>query len=93
MRTVKARFFADLRTVFGVRMVDVPLERAPDIGCLLDLVCDTPQRQQAVFAAPGVPRREIAVLVNGRNIRFLDRLETKLCEGDEVAIFPPVYGG
>jgi molybdopterin converting factor small subunit len=46
-----------------------------------------------VFAAPGVPRREIAVLVNGRNIRFLDRLETKLCEGDEVAIFPPVYGG
>ncbi len=93
MPGVTVRLFADLRTVFGVRMVDVPLERAPDIACLLGLVCDTPRRWQAVFAEPGVPRREIAVLVNGRNIRFLDRLETKLCEGDEVAIFPPVYGG
>jgi molybdopterin converting factor small subunit len=33
------------------------------------------------------------LLVNGRDIDFLNRLETKLKEGDEVALFPPVGGG
>lgn len=35
----------------------------------------------------------ILVLVNGRNIMFLDGLKTKLKEGDVVAISPPIAGG
>lgn len=33
------------------------------------------------------------VLVNGRNIKFLEGLDTKLSEGDVVVICPPVAGG
>ena len=39
-------------------------------------------------------RRLLRVLVNGRHYTTLpDRLNTKLKEGDEVALFPPVVGG
>lgn len=32
-------------------------------------------------------------LVNGRNIVFLNGLDSKLKDGDKLAIFPPVAGG
>ncbi|MHA1648787.1 MAG: MoaD/ThiS family protein [Candidatus Helarchaeota archaeon] len=33
------------------------------------------------------------MLVNGRNINFLDGRNTKLKDGDVVAISPPIAGG
>jgi len=38
-------------------------------------------------------RRLLAIYVNGRNIRFLNQLDTKLSPDDEVAILPSVSGG
>lgn len=35
----------------------------------------------------------IQVLVNGRDMRYLDGLETVLSERDEIRLFPPVGGG
>lgn len=35
----------------------------------------------------------IAILVNGRNINFLQGLETPLNPGDKVTIIPPAAGG
>ncbi|MHA1358344.1 MAG: MoaD family protein [Candidatus Helarchaeota archaeon] len=35
----------------------------------------------------------ILILVNGRNIRFLDGRNTSLKDGDVVAISPPIAGG
>ena len=38
--------------------------------------------------------RHIRILVNGRHYTHLpDRLDTRLNEGDEVCLFPPVAGG
>jgi sulfur-carrier protein len=38
-------------------------------------------------------RRFVNVYVNDEDIRFLDKLETPVSEGDEVAILPAVAGG
>jgi len=38
-------------------------------------------------------RETVNVLVNGRGINLLSGLDTKLKDGDVVAIFPPVSGG
>ncbi|OUJ18815.1 Molybdopterin converting factor small subunit MoaD [Methanonatronarchaeum thermophilum] len=38
-------------------------------------------------------RDNVMVLKNGKNIEFLDKLDTELDEGDRVAIFPPIAGG
>ena len=36
---------------------------------------------------------ELTILLNGRNIYILKRLETQLKEGDTVVLLPPVIGG
>ena len=41
----------------------------------------------------GVAQGYLHVLLNGRNIVFLDGSETRLKDGDTVAILPPIGGG
>jgi len=35
----------------------------------------------------------IVILINGRNYMFLEELNTKLKDGDEIVISPPLVGG
>ena len=35
----------------------------------------------------------VVILVNGRNYLFLDELNTKLKDGDQIVISPPLVGG
>lgn len=46
-----------------------------------------------LFDHQGRPRRFINIYVNGRDYRFIDRLDTKLQDGDVVSIIPAVSGG
>ena len=46
-----------------------------------------------LFDSGGRPRRFINIYVNGRDYRFLDKLDTVLHEGDVVALLPAVSGG
>lgn len=41
----------------------------------------------------GVASGYLHVLVNGRNVVFLDGAKTRLHEGDTVAVLPPIGGG
>jgi len=41
----------------------------------------------------GVAQGYLHVLLNGRNIVFLDGPETRLHDGDTVAVLPPIGGG
>jgi len=40
-----------------------------------------------------IPLPYIRLMVNGRDIAFLNRLKTELQEGDEILILPPIAGG
>ena len=46
-----------------------------------------------LFDQDGKPRRFINIYVNGRDSRFLKRLDTELSPGDTVTIIPAVSGG
>ena len=41
----------------------------------------------------GMLESHVVILVNGRNYLFLDGLNTKLKDGDQIVISPPLIGG
>jgi len=91
---VKVRLFALLREVAGTKEIEEEVEEGITVKDLLErLSTKLPKRfRELVFEEQNVSKNVI-ILVNRRGIRELEGLETKLKDGDEVALLPPVSGG
>ncbi len=84
---------------FRERLKSTPWVELAENSTLRDLVFHLPGEFQELIEASGRPQPNrgpgaIAILVNGQHYTHLpDRLNTRLEDGDEVAVFPPVAGG
>lgn len=89
MARVRVRFFATFREVSGSAEAHA---EAADVSDLLE-------QMTARYGRPfrdllrGLEPDSFVVLVNGRNIGHGHGVLTKLNDGDEVSLFPPVSGG
>ena len=90
---VKVKFFAPFRELFGAKESEIELKGAPDVQELLNLLCDSDERRDKIFDQFGELSSYVMILKNRQPIQILDGVRTKLEEGDEIAIFPPVSGG
>ena len=64
------------------------------VGALVaDLDKHHPGLREKIFDDRGQVRRFVNIYVNGDDIRFLDNLQSKLKDGDEVSIVPAIAGG
>lgn len=90
---VTVRTFADFRELLGKELV----LSVPEGETVLELLQILGKGNAAflpkVLEGDGQLRPYVNILENGRNIKFLNGLETKLADGDVIAIFPPVAGG
>lgn len=90
---VRIKAFANFRDILG-RDLEVRLEDGSTVKELLDSLCETHQRMKsAIFDESGRVREYVVLMKNRKDIDSLEGLKTKLSEGDEVAILPPVAGG
>jgi len=90
---VTVKTFADFRELLGKELV-LSIPEGETVRELLQIL----GKRHAAFLPKvlqddGQLRPYVNILENGRNIKFLNGLETRLAEGDIVAIFPPVAGG
>jgi MoaD family protein len=90
--TVRARFFAYFRDLFGGRERGLSLPAGGTVADALAVLCDTPGRRGEIFADAGL-RPHIVVMVNGTPIGSLRDLATPLADGDTLAVFPLMGGG
>jgi sulfur-carrier protein len=90
---VRVTLFAWLRQLFEMREARVPAEDASDVGQLLSSICSTREQRQGLFQESGALRADLTVLLNGHNIALMSGGSTALRSGDEVAVFPAIYGG
>ncbi len=64
------------------------------VGEVVDgLVADYPDLESNLLDDGGAVRKFINIYLNDEDIRFLEKLETPVVQGDEVAILPAVAGG
>ncbi len=92
MASVSVELAGALARIAGEKRVTV---EAGLLGQVLDALASGHGEafRDRLFDDGGRPRRFINIYVNGRDYRFLDKLDTVLREGDVVALLPAVSGG
>lgn len=91
---MKVKVYATLRPIIGGADVPTAIQPGRPVRDLVDeMVARWPDLRAELLDGDGNLQRRIQIMVNGRNIKFLDGLDTALSAGDSVAIFPPVGGG
>jgi molybdopterin synthase sulfur carrier subunit len=89
---VKIRSFAGFRHILG-RENEVDLAHGASIEDLLDALCAAHvELRPLLFGESGI-RDDVNVIVDGKNIAALQGTQTKLAEGNEIALFPAAIGG
>jgi molybdopterin synthase sulfur carrier subunit len=91
---VKANFYATLRPIVGGKTVEFDLPAGADVETLLRIAGERfPKLVELTWNEDGTLRDFLKVFVNGREIRHLQMLATRLSNDAELDIFPPVAGG
>ena len=93
---IKVRTILDLKKAIGSGEVTLMIPPATTLQELLGIMVKKWGKKLAKrICEPDSlrPLPYIRLMVNGRDIAFLNRLETELQEGDEVLMLPPVSGG
>jgi molybdopterin synthase sulfur carrier subunit len=90
---VHLKAFASFKDILGNEK-DVDVKEGSSFGELLkDLSSKNTKLKDAVFDETGQLRDYVILMKNRKSIEHMEGLNTKLSEGDEVAILPPVAGG
>jgi MoaD family protein len=91
---VKVKFFGHLRDLIGMKaVIELDLEEGASISQLLDVLFLDSKTMEILLDERKRIKSDISFLKNGREIKFLKGMETRLDSGDEISIFPVVVGG
>ncbi len=91
---VSVKFFAQLRDLTGKKTkMEFDLDEGATISHLLEeLYLDSKIKKHMLDENHQI-NPDITILRNGREIKFLEGIDTVLNSGDEISIFPLVVGG
>ena len=90
---VKVRFFAQFRELFGSDIVIEPAPGTTFSSLIEDISQKNREGYHAIFDEQGAFREFVILMRNGKRIDTSDAKKTKIMDGDEIAVFPPVAGG
>ena len=90
---IKVRVFGDLKSVLGKSLI-LDVKEGATVRSLIHSLADKVDLKPGGLIGKYIrDRGDIAILLNGRNIRLLVGLDTGLKNGDEVIFLPPAPGG
>jgi sulfur-carrier protein len=91
--TVRVKFLANFRELFGARDKDLTLPEGARLRDLLDVLCDSPERRAQILTPAGEIHPHAVIMMNGTPVQSLGGLEMPLEAGAVVAVFPFLGGG
>ena len=91
---MEIKFYATLRPIVGSTSVTLNGKSELTVGQMLDeLYAIYPDLRQELHKGREELHPAIHILVNGRDMRFMNGTDTVIKASDDVRIFPPVGGG
>ncbi len=88
------RMYATLRPIVGSSKIEVAAGPGDTFQSLVDeLTTRWPQLSAEFYDAKGNLHTGVHILLNGRDVRYLNGLATEIPDGAQIRIFPPVGGG
>jgi molybdopterin synthase sulfur carrier subunit len=90
---VKIRVFASLKLITNKREIELELEEGANIAHSLEKLFSLYEKLRSEVFDDKKQKEWIQILKNGRNIKYLDGLDTELNNEDIISIFPPAAGG
>ena len=94
IQAMEIRLHATLRDVVKARSVVIESQRDQSVGDVLRaLTGEYPALAPSIWHADGTLAGHVAVILDGRDIRHLNGVDTPLGEAEKIDVFPPVGGG
>lgn len=90
--TVSIRIPTPLRK-FTAGQESVAVEGTTVGEALDNLASDHPELKAKIFSDKGEVRRFVNIFANDEDIRFQEKLDTPVAEGDQISIVPAIAGG
>jgi molybdopterin synthase sulfur carrier subunit len=94
--SITIRTIIGLKKILGKEVIEFPIPEGTTVKALVALMVDKWGARLASYfsdAEDDGPLPKIRIAVNGRDIGFLNGMETELQDGDEVLMLPLVGGG
>jgi molybdopterin converting factor small subunit len=81
--------------ILGAREISI---RMPEGSMLKGLITELDKRfagqmNRHLFSENGAENHNVRIFLNGRDVRFLDKSETRLADGDIILFLPVLAGG
>ena len=90
---VRIRFFAQFGELFGSEIIHESLPGTTLTSLIMEIAAKNKEGYDAIFDKNGAFLDFVILMKNGRRIDNTDAGKTRISDGDEIAVFPPVAGG